>query len=265
MNTRPQESQRFQSGANQYAEYLKTPEGRLRSDLAYANLEDFLPRPGLRSLCALDIGGGTGENALRLARLGIHVTLLDSSPEMLDISERAARQAGLSEQVAFKHGDAVQLASLFEARTFDVILCHNVLEYVEDPESVLLGAARALRDSSAVLSALVRNQAGEVLKAALHSGDLASAEQALNAEWGHESLYGGQVRILRPDTLASMLKAAALEIFAERGVRVISDYLPSRISRDAEYARIFDFERKLGSRPEFAAIARYLQCFAHLP
>src|SRR6266853_324757 len=80
------DSERFQSGANQYAVYLETPEGRLRSDLAFANLQDFLPLQAKSSLCALDLGCGPGATAIRLARLGIHVTLLDSSPAMLNIA-----------------------------------------------------------------------------------------------------------------------------------------------------------------------------------
>ncbi len=32
-----------------------------------------------------------------------------------------------------------------------------------------------------------------------------------------------------------MLKAASLAVIAERGVRVVADYLPARISRSAEY------------------------------
>ena len=59
-----------------------------------------------------------------------------------------------------------------------------------------------------------------------------------------------------------MLTAASLEVAAERGVRVISDYLPPAISRTAEYERIFELDRKLGQRPEFAAIARYTHCLA---
>jgi S-adenosylmethionine-dependent methyltransferase len=258
------DSERFQNGANKYAAYLETPEGRLRSDLAFANLQDFLPlRQGKKSLCALDVGCGTGVAAVRLARLGLQVTLLDSSAEMLNIAERAARESGLSEQIALSHGDAIQLAKLFQAGSFDVILCHNVLEYVEDPDSVLRGAARALRDSSAILSVVVRNQAGEVLKAAIQTGNLATAEDYLTADWGHESLYGGTVRLFRSHSLQAMLKAATLETTAERGVRVIGDYLPQQVSRSAEYDRIFELERKLGSRPDFAAVARYTQCIAH--
>ncbi len=259
------DSERFQSDANKYAVYLETPEGRLRSDLAFANLQDFLPPQTKPSWCALDLGCGTGATAVRLARLGIHVTLLDSSPAMLDIAQRAAREAGISEKIVLKHGDATQLASLFPVRSFDVILCHNLLEYLDEPVAVLRGAARALRDSSAILSVLVRNRAGEVFKAAIQTGDLALAENNLTAEWGQESLYGGRVRLFTSDSLQAMLKAAALGVITERGVRVLADYLPSRISRNAEYERILELERKLGNRPEYAAIARYTQCFARLP
>jgi S-adenosylmethionine-dependent methyltransferase len=264
--TAKDDGERFQNGAHKYAAYLGSPEGRLRSDLAFASLQDFLPLPRAEySLCALDLGCGTGAAAVRLARLGIHVTLLDSSAEMLDIAKSAAQEAGVTRMIALKHGDAAQLARLFPTESFDVILCHNILEYVDEPCAVLRSAARRLRDSSATLSVLVRNQAGEVLKAAIQSGDLAAAENNLTAEWGQESLYGSSVRLFQSDSLRTMLKAASLAIIAERGVRVVADYLPSRVSRDAEYERIFELERKLGSRPEFATVARYKQYFANRP
>ncbi len=212
-------NQRFQNGAQDYVAYLETPEGRLRTDLAFANLEDFLPRSQAeKSLCALDVGCGTGATAIRLARLGMHVTLLDSSPAMLDVAKRTAQEAGVTDKV--------------------------------------------VRDSSAMLSVLVRNRAGEVFKAAIQAGDLAVAENNLTAEWGQESLYGGRVRLFTSDSLQAMLKAASLAVIAERGIRVLVDYLPSRISRSAEYERILELERKLSNRPEYAAVARYTQCFA---
>src|ERR1700723_2323216 len=136
-------SERFQSGANKYAAYLETPGGRLRSDLAFANLHDFLPQQAEQPLRALDLGCGTGATAIRLARLGIHVTAVDCSAAMLDIARRAALEGGVAEKIVVKHGEASQLASLFPARSFDVILCHNILEYVDDPAAVLRDAALA--------------------------------------------------------------------------------------------------------------------------
>jgi S-adenosylmethionine-dependent methyltransferase len=181
---------------------------------------------------------------------------------MLEIAQRAARESGVSDQITIKCGDVGRLSGLFESRAFDVILCHNVLEYADDPGAVLAGAAGLLRDSWALLSVLVRNQAGEVLKAAIQTGDLAAAEDALTAEWGQESLYGGKVRLFSLDRMRDALKVASLKVIAERGVRVVADYLPARISRDADYQKIFELECKLGSRAEFTAAARYIQILA---
>ena len=262
--TAKRDSDRFQSGADKYAAYLETPEGRLRCDLAFANLQDFLvlPQSG-RSLRGLDLGCGTGASAVRLARLGIHMTLLDSSSAMLDIAKRAAREANVDGRIALNHGDAAQVADLFPSGSFDVVLCHNILEYVDDPNSVLSAAAKVLQgDSTGILSILVRNRAGEVFKAAVKAGDLEAAERSLTTMWGRESLFWGRVRLFTLDSLQVMTKGASLAVAAERGVRVILDYLPPQISRHEEYERIFELERKLGSRPEFAAVARYTHVIA---
>jgi S-adenosylmethionine-dependent methyltransferase len=260
------DSEHFQSGADKYAAYLETLEGRLRSDLAFANLQDFLPLPQTtRSLRALDLGCGTGAAAVRLARLGIHMTLLDSSAAMLNIAKRAAQETGVNGSMELKHGDAAQVANLFPVESFDIVLCHNILEYVDDPNAVLSAVAQVMRSDSngiGILSILVRNRAGEVLKAGIGAGDLGAAERNLSAVWGYESLFGGRVRLFSLDSLQEVTKGASLAVAAERGVRVISDYLPPQVSRREEYERIFELERKLGSRPEFAAVARYIQIIA---
>lgn len=263
MKTTVKGENRFENDASRYAAYLETPEGRIRADLTFANLQEFLPESArVNSLRALDLGCGTGAVAVRLARLGIHVALLDSSATMLALAERTIVEAGVSDKLTVNHGDATQLADIFQTGSFDIVLCHNVLEYVDDPVAVLRGAARVMRDSSAILSVLVRNQAGEVLKAALRNGDLAAAEHTLIAEWGEESLYGGRVRLFSPQALEAILKDASLTIKSRRGVRVVTDYLPKQIPGSAEYEQILALEGKLGKRREFFGVARYLHCLA---
>lgn len=261
MKTRAQIDDRFQNDAAKYASYLETPEGRLRLDLAFANLEEFLPSDKA-PMRALDIGCGTGAMAIRLACLGTHVTLLDSSPAMLSIAERGALEAGVSDKITLKAGDAAQLGNIFQRGPFDLILCHNVLEYVDDPAVLVCDARCLLRNSSSLLSVLVRNQAGEVLKAAVQNGDLAAAENALTSEWAQESLYGGKVRLFPPETVRQLLKTASFRAIAERGVRVVADFLPPHVSRTGEFERILKLEYALGRRTEFATSARYTHTLA---
>ena len=260
MTTTVKGQNRFENDASRYAAYLETPEGRLRADLAFENLRDFLPASAVNSLRALDLGCGTGAAAVRLARLGVHVTLLDLSPAMLELAERTIAEAGVSDKITVKQGDAAHLADIFQTASFDIILCHNLLEYVHDAVAVLRGAVQVMKDSSAILSVLVRNQAGEVLKAALQTGDLGAAQHNLTADWVRESLYGGRVRLFTPEALETALKDASLTINVRRGVRIIADYLPAQISRLAEYEGIFALERKLCKRWEFFGVARYMHC-----
>ena len=232
----------------------------MRTDLAFANVQEFLPSQAGHSLDALDIGGGTGAIAIRVARLGLHVTLLESSREMLDIARRASNDTGVVDRITLRHGDADELSTLFHAQSFDLIVCHNVLEYVDDPDAVLRSCARLMRDSSSLLSVLVRNRAGEVLKSALLAGDLDDAEKNLTAESVKETLYGGRSRLFSQDALLASLKGASLQAIAMRGVRIVSDYLPAKVNRSAAYEQIVDLEHKLGNCREFAAVARYTHC-----
>lgn len=254
--------ERFDWDSQAYAAYLEKPEGRLRLDLAFANLQEFLAQ-SKAALTGLDVGGGTGQTAVRLASLGCEVTLLDSSREMLEIAERVANSENCNAKITLRHGDAKQLEDLFHEGLFDVILCHNVLEFVDDPDVVMRGISKVARGPSALLSVLVRNRGGEVLKAAINQGDLESAERGLDAQWGCESLYGGRVRLFTPVEIVAMLKRVGLNVIAARGVRVLADYLAPQISREAYYERIFELERKLGQRPEFTAVARYIHYLAH--
>ena len=85
MNTALKGENRFEKDARRYADYLQTAEGRLRAELTFANLQEFLrPRMGANPLCVLDLGCGPGGAGIRLAQLGMKVTLFDSSPAMLD-------------------------------------------------------------------------------------------------------------------------------------------------------------------------------------
>jgi len=247
--------------ADKYASYLDSTAGKLRSDLAWANLSRFLSRAP-SNFRALDLGGGTGSMSLRLARMDFQVVLLDSSEEMLGIARQEAEASGVAVRITFRHADATELHNLFEAESFDIIVCHNLLEYVADPCELLRSVARVAR-KDAVVSILVRNRAGEVLKAAIKSSDWRLVKANLSATTVTDSLFGKPVRVFDPAELRHAFVQAGLGVAAEFGVRVFSDYVDSadRLN-ETEYRQLLEIESTLGAQPQFAAVARYSQIIA---
>lgn len=257
--------ERFEAGAADYAEYLRTTEGRLRLDLAWANLRACLRTQNFtadQDKRALDVGGGTGALALRLASENWRVSVIDSSAAMLKIAEDAACAAGVADRITFHHAETAQSVELFVPYSFQLVVCHNVIEYVADPPA-LLRAMKGMLSQDGLLSIVTRNRAGESLRAALKAHDLETAEAMLTAEWAIESLYSGKVRLFDYQIIRKLLREAGFEIIAERGVRVVSDYLPPDFAAtDERYAQLLAFEERCGAIPEFAAIARYAQIIA---
>ncbi|HLL77089.1 MAG TPA: methyltransferase domain-containing protein [Pyrinomonadaceae bacterium] len=278
--------ERFESGAREYAEYLRTVEGRLRLDIAWENFCSAAEgrRPGsdlaadaanrnavsnvLRDeaqaarRAALDLGCGTGALSVRLARAGWRVAAADGSAAMIEAARESARREGCEGRIEFFRLEAAQAAEHFGPQKFDAVICHNVLEYVADPAAVVRAIGRVSRPS-ALVSLLARNRAGEALRDAVKRHDLDSAERALTAESVRESLYGGPARLFDALSLNGLASEAGLGTVALRGVRVVADYLPPALSETEEfYARLLAFELRLGARPDFAAVARYVQLLA---
>lgn len=70
----------------------------------------------------LDLGCGTGADAVALARWGCrHVTGLDADRASLGMARRRARSTGVGRRVRFVEGDALALQERFGRGAFDVV------------------------------------------------------------------------------------------------------------------------------------------------
>ena len=97
----------------------------------------------------LDLGCGTGDNAIELARHGLVVKGLDAVPEALERARKKTEQAGLKHSPEFILGDALRLVeSGLKARTvLDCALFHTFSdeerkEYIRGLEVVLSHGGR---------------------------------------------------------------------------------------------------------------------------
>ncbi|MGC0382071.1 MULTISPECIES: methyltransferase [unclassified Streptomyces] len=200
----------------------------LRTAVVWDVLQDALDRrvkaTGRQTLDVLDTGGGSGNFAVPVAGLGHRVTVVDPSPNALFALERRAAEAGVADRVQGVQGDARGLFDVVERGGYDAVLCHGVLEYVDDPAEGVRNAVAALREDG-VLSLLAAGLGGAVLARAL-AGHFTEARQALDDPDGRWGTGDPVPRRFTAEQLTGLVEAAGLRIGAVHGVRVFADLVP---------------------------------------
>jgi len=138
---------------------------------------------------------------------GLNLTLLDSSPGMIDEAVRNLRGIGKLDVCGAHIGDAVNLPFADEA--FDVVLLLHVLYHVSDPKHALMEARRVLRPGGKVFltsNTLDNMKELHVLAADAFGGDGIDPGAALfsldDAEVLVDELFVGMVRSDLIDVLA---------------------------------------------------------------
>jgi SAM-dependent methyltransferase len=110
--------------------------GYVRTYVMHQQLLAHLPDP---PATVLDVGGGAGHQSFPLAQAGYAVTLLDSSPAMLDRARQhlARLPAQAQRRVALTEGDGERADEATGGQRFDAVLCHGVLGYLDQPEAMV--------------------------------------------------------------------------------------------------------------------------------
>jgi len=213
------------------------------------------------ALSILDAGGGTGGFAVPLAGLGHSVTVVDPNPDSLAALERRAAEAQVSALVRGVQGDAAGVSEVVDAASYDAVLCHSLLEVVDDPAGALTGLARALRPGG-VASILAANRTAAVLARAV-SGRLADAVAVLTDPDGRAGEHDAVRRRFVLSDLLALVDAAGLRAGPAHGVRVFTDLVPGALLDDPQAAAaLAELERRVADTPAFRDIATQLHLLA---
>lgn len=207
------------------------PRGRTGAAAVWAALQPYVDRhdsdASAPRLHVLDAGGGSGGLAVPLAVLGHRVTVVDPSPDSLATLARRADEAGVGERVLGRQGDLGELVDLADQiGPADLVLCHSVLEHVEDAGAGLAAVAAATRPGGRA-SILVASRAGTVL-ARVAAGRLAEARALLGPGDVDETAPAPR-RFTRPGLLA-MVARCGLAVDDVHGVRLLTDLAPSGLA-----------------------------------
>lgn len=183
-----------------YLENLQQPWGQLYYDILFEQLQD------IKGKRVLDFGSGFGLVANHIAKEN-QVLAVEPNEEMV-----ALRTQDYSYQQLV--GSLDQLASLEDA-SFEVILCHNVLEYVEDRKLVLEEFTRLLK-LGGMLSIVKHNEVGRVLQTVVFENDTRKALALLAGQ----DLETHSMGLAQAYDLDAAVEDLALEVKDYQGIRV---------------------------------------------
>ncbi|MEV0120204.1 methyltransferase [Streptomyces sp. NPDC050703] len=241
------------------------PRASLRTAVVWDVLKDALDRrvkvTGRESrseLDVLDTGGGSGNFAVPVARLGHRVTVVDPSPNALFALERRAAEAGVADRVRGVQGDVLGLFDVVGRGGFDAVLCHGVLEYVDDPAEGVRLAVDALRPGG-VLSLLGAGLGGAVLARAL-AGHFTEARTALSDPAGRWGEGDPVPRRFTAEQLTALVEAAGVRVDAVHGVRVFADLVPGVLvdTEPGAMEALLQLEAAAAELPAFHSVATQL-------
>nr|WP_221462620.1 methyltransferase [Streptomyces olivoverticillatus] len=242
------------------------PRASLRTTVVWEVLREALDRrakaAGRDVLEVLDTGGGSGKFAVPIAELGHRVTVVDPSPNALFALERRAAEADVADRVQGVQGDAHGLFDVVERGRYDAVLCHRVLEYVDDPAESVRNAADALRPSG-TLSLLAAGLGGAVLARAL-AGHFTEAHQVLTDPAGHWGAGDPLTRRFTADQLSAFVTDAGLDVTAVHGVRVFADLVPGVLvdTEPGAMDALLRLEAAAAELPAFHSVATQLHVLA---
>lgn len=208
----------------------------------------------------LDIGGGTGGFAVGVAELGHQVVVVDPSPDALATLARRSEEAGVADRVRGVQGDLASLADQVPVPGADVVLCHGVLEVVDDPRAALRSLYAVLRPGG-VLSLLVSQRHAAVVARAM-AGHFQQAQDLLDQD--RPAPDGAPHRLTAEET-RTLLAEVGFQDVTLHGIRVFGDLVPSSLVdlEPGAAVALAALEEAVATRPEYLTLAAQIHALAH--
>ena len=195
----------------------------------------------------LDFGSGYGITANHFATDN-NVVAVEPSKEMLE--------SAVKDNNYMQIQGGVEALEKFEDESFDVVICHNVLEYVSDREKVLKEFNRVLKKDG-IISVIKHNRAGRVMQMVVLLNDFDEAENLLNGG-NSEAKQFGTINYYEDEYLLDELrKLSDYELNKNYGIRTFWDLQQNQeIHKDKEWQKkMIMIENKVSEMDEYREIA----------
>lgn len=233
----------FDGIANKFDENIYgTSKGRLRHQLLVQCLSSYIEGQPLK---VLDVGGGTGMMSLEFAKKGHQVTIADVSLDAIAIAKQRLKSFDTAN---FLHCDIKELKD-----KYDFVICHAVLEWLQDPLETMLFLRTLLTDKG-FMSLSFFNHDAKLFNNLLY-GNFDYVEKGLPVK---NTVRLNPHNAQSPRKVIECLNDSGLyTILDTRGIRCFHDYMLDKSKIDTLYQQLFDMENKYGSAEPYKWLGKY--------
>ncbi|GAB1257314.1 tRNA uridine 5-oxyacetic acid(34) methyltransferase CmoM [Aurantivibrio plasticivorans] len=237
--------------------------GEIRLAILQRDFREYLPifecSQDEEPITVLDAGGGLGQMARLFATRGHNVTLCDISENMLALADEENKQLGLDSRIEIKQLAIQNVAKQFPQH-FDVVTCHAVMEWVDEPQQLLDDCLTCLKPGG-YLSLSYYNIHGSHYKNLLRTNFKKFAKQ----QWGG---YRGSLtpsNPLEPETVMRWIDESDFEFICESGIRTFHDYILNKTDREREPEKVLELELEYSRIMPFMRLGRYIHVLLRKP
>jgi ubiquinone/menaquinone biosynthesis C-methylase UbiE len=139
----------FDAMARSYdASFTHTSVGKVLREIVWSRADQVFNAPGH----LLELGCGTGEDAIRFGNSGFKVTATDASSHMIDVAHAKARKAIAPDNLEFSCVPMERVATVFQGRQFDGVFSNfGAVNCVADLRALSVNVAAVLAPGAPLL------------------------------------------------------------------------------------------------------------------
>ncbi|MED1203235.1 class I SAM-dependent methyltransferase [Heyndrickxia acidicola] len=248
----------FSESVSQYLKYTEMPWGKLFYSTALAQMENYLKVENNSSV--LDIGCGFGLTGISLAKKGCNVLGIEPNQDLLTVAKEKALKERVN--VELRNLNITQLNSVdYKA---DFLICHNVLEYVENPEKAISDFADKTKDKG-YISIITHNPHANVLKKAIVDKSPTKALSYIGNKTDYSSVIGADISLFSKEDIEEWLNKAGFKVVNRFGIHNLYGYIDNEFKFDAEWNKqAAELEMQVCNLSPYRDIAVFTHTIAQL-